>query len=204
MSDTRYIVEELLPSIGRSRYRYDNVPRGDGMFLRWLVEATCRRRALEMGTANGYSAICLGLGLEKNGGHLVTVEKCSRKSDLCRLNLQKAGLEKTVVCLTGNALNITPDLPVGFDFLFPDLPVDVRPFVQAAMPKMSPGYVIALHNLGFARKYRKILEFAQQNRLCVNKVNITGGYGFFVISDGEPGVDFSLFPEAAADTTACS
>ncbi|MEF3698720.1 O-methyltransferase [Desulfolutivibrio sp.] len=193
MLNKLYIEEDLLPSIGRSRKKYDNIPRADGMFLAWLVETTCRHRALEIGSANGYSAICIGLGLEKQGGRLITIEKSSAKSALCRLNLQKSGLEKTAECITGNALKVTSDLSGGFDFLFPDLPVNVLPFVQAALQKMSPGYVIVLHNLCFMRRYKKVLDFVCENRLRVENISIVDGYGFFVISHGDIGVDFSCY-----------
>ncbi len=193
MLNKSYIEEDLLPSIGRSRNKYDNIPRADGMFLSWLVETTSRHRGLEIGSANGYSAICIGLGLERQGGRLITIEKNSAKAALCRLNLQKAGLEKIAECITGNALKVTPDLSGEFDFLFPDLSVDVLPYVQVALQKMSPGYIIALHNLNFARKYKKILNFVYENKLCVDNISTAGGYGFFIISNGDVDINFACY-----------
>src|SRR5581483_8742180 len=50
------------------------VAEQDGRFLRMLVASTQRKRALEIGAANGYSAIWIGLGLRETGGTLVTIE----------------------------------------------------------------------------------------------------------------------------------
>src|SRR5262245_26638571 len=46
----------------------------DGQFLRLLVASTGRKRALEIGSASGYSAIWIGMGLRDTGGRLVTIE----------------------------------------------------------------------------------------------------------------------------------
>ena len=46
----------------------------DGRFLRVMVARAARRRALEIGGANGYSAIWIGLGLRETGGRLTTIE----------------------------------------------------------------------------------------------------------------------------------
>jgi len=62
----------LLPWIEQFRERYHNIPCSDGEFLRWLIIATNWKRVLECGTANGYSAFWLALGLEATGGTLMT------------------------------------------------------------------------------------------------------------------------------------
>ncbi len=51
-----------------------SVAEEDGRFLRMLVASTGRKRALEIGSAFGYSAIWIGLGLRDTGGKLVTIE----------------------------------------------------------------------------------------------------------------------------------
>ena len=50
------------------------VSEEDGRFLRVMVASNRARRALEIGGANGYSAIWIGLGLRETGGHLTTIE----------------------------------------------------------------------------------------------------------------------------------
>jgi hypothetical protein len=49
------------------------VSEEDGRFLRVMVASSGATRALEIGGANGYSAIWIGLGLRQTGGHLTTI-----------------------------------------------------------------------------------------------------------------------------------
>src|SRR5687768_18592975 len=50
------------------------VSEEDGRFLRVLVGATNARQVLEIGSASGYSAIWIGMGLRQTGGKLTTIE----------------------------------------------------------------------------------------------------------------------------------
>ena len=179
----QWVETELLPSMEESSWTYANVPREDGKLLRSLVEQTNRRAALEVGSANGYSAIWIGLGLEKTGGCLVTIEIDKRKASLCREHVKKAGLETVVECVTGDALEVMPKLNGQFDFLFVDPgPMDVLPFVKAAESRLAEAHIIALHNLGFAQSYRNILNYAKSKHWTIKEVSPKNGYGFFLIS----------------------
>jgi len=51
-----------------------SVPRQDGEFLHFLVEATRATSILEVGTSHGYSDLWMGLALEETGGQLATIE----------------------------------------------------------------------------------------------------------------------------------
>ena len=179
---TSPLPEQVLSRMERSQSTYDLVPRADGNLLRWIVETSKRCRVLEVGSAIGYSAICLGLGLQHTGGRVLTIERDRDMSDLCRDNLRKAGLEKTVECVTGDALNVIPELDDCFDFLFVDLAVDVLPFFKVAEPKLSGDYLMALHNLSFAGIYRSFVNYALARGLRIREVKPHGGYGFFLIS----------------------
>src|SRR5512140_2041535 len=46
------------------------VSEEDGHFLRVMAAASRAKRALEIGSASGYSAIWIGLGLRETGGRL--------------------------------------------------------------------------------------------------------------------------------------
>ena len=50
-----------------------NTTPGDAQFLRILVESSRAKHGLEIGVATGYGAIVMGLGFERNGGHLTSV-----------------------------------------------------------------------------------------------------------------------------------
>ena len=78
------------------------------------------KRALEIGTASGYSAIWIGLGLRETGGQLVTIEYDKRARQEAMANIKKAGLSDIVHVISGDALVEIPKLSGAFDFVFCD------------------------------------------------------------------------------------
>ena len=74
-----------------------DVAPSEGAFLRGEVLKVKAKRALEVGTSNGYSGIWIALGLAKTGGHLTTLEIDERRAKLAQQHLREAGLESPLV-----------------------------------------------------------------------------------------------------------
>lgn len=176
-------VDALLRRLEPARGQYLNVPRQHGQFLRMLVEMTGRKRALEVGTSNGYSAIWIGLGLEKTGGHLQTIEILPERSQLAQANLEEAKLQDTVTCIVGDALQVIPKLEGPFDFVFLDaVKEDYWRYYELVRPKLEAGAIIAAHNAISSRqamsRYFELLD-ADPN-LQTTVVQIEPGDGFAI------------------------
>jgi predicted O-methyltransferase YrrM len=187
-----WVMNTFLPWMEKFMRAYHNVPRADGEFLKQLVEKTKRRHGLEMGSANGYSAIWIGLGMEKTKGDLKTIEIEPDIAAGCRENIKKAGLEKTVTCITGDALIVTPKLQGPFDLLFIDIgPIDMTPFVKAAESKLTRDAMIVMHNLAFISSYKKVLEYAASKGWHVQKVKPEKGMGLVLISPNAVTIDLN-------------
>src|SRR4030042_7078169 len=58
----------------KSRWRDLNVPEEDGKILYEIILQNKYKRALEIGTSTGHSAIWIAWALSKTGGKLITVE----------------------------------------------------------------------------------------------------------------------------------
>lgn len=158
-----WIMDVLMPWMERFRERYHNVPRSDGEFLRWLVVATRRQQALEIGTSNGYSALWLGMGLEATGGRLTTVEIDAQRVREARDHLKRAGLlDRVVTVVEGDALKVVPTLKDTFDFAFIDIGPRALPFFQVAEPKLSRGAIVAVHRPPFPGALSDLLEALKQ------------------------------------------
>ena len=67
-------VQKLMQRIKAADTDLLAVSEEDGRFLRTLVTSSNATRALEIGGANGYSAIWIGLGLRQTHGHLTSIE----------------------------------------------------------------------------------------------------------------------------------
>ena len=160
MSDAQR--EEFIKNFNRTGM--DTTP-GDAMFLRILVEARKAKRGVEVGSFKGFGAINMGIGFERNGGHLTTLEINPDTADACRANLKKVGLEKTVTCITGDALKTLPTLEGEFDFIFLDArKSDYFKYFKALEPKLVPGAVIVADNtIRSAKAVQNFLTYLQDS-----------------------------------------
>ena len=142
-----------------------NTTIGDAMMLRILVESSEAKRGIEVGSANGFGAINMGIAFERTGGHLYTLEIDPQSVRECRENLKKVGLENTVTCLEGDALKTLPTLKGEFDFVFIDaLKSDYLKYLKIIEPKLVPGSVIVGDNvIRSARAMKDFLDYIQNS-----------------------------------------
>jgi predicted O-methyltransferase YrrM len=125
-----------------------NTAPGDAAFLRILVEASGAKRGVEIGTATGYGAMLMGLGFERNGGHLSTVDIDPKMVAAARENLKQMRLENVVTVVEGDALKVIPALEGTFDFVFLDaVKRDYLKYFKGLEPKLKPGAVIVADNV---------------------------------------------------------
>jgi predicted O-methyltransferase YrrM len=130
-----------------------NTTPGDAMMLRILVESRVAKRGVEVGVASGFGAINMGMGFERTGGHLYSLEINPRAVAEARRNLERVGLEKTVTVVEGDALKILPTLEGEFDFVFLDaLKRDYLKYLKLIEPKLKPGAVVVADNVIVSEK----------------------------------------------------
>jgi predicted O-methyltransferase YrrM len=142
-----------------------NTTIGDAMMLRILVESMRAKRGVEVGSANGFGAINMGIGFERTAGHLYTLEIDPQMVKECRENLKKVGLENTVTCIEGDALKTLPTLEGEFDFVFIDaVKRDYFKYLKLIEPKLKPGAVIVADNvIRSANAMKDFLDYIQNS-----------------------------------------
>ncbi len=142
--------------LGQSRKEFiESFPRiglnsapGDAAMLRILVESSDAKRGVEVGTATGYGAIVMGMGFERTGGKLITVDIDPKMVQMARDNLKQVGLENVVTVIEGDALQVLPQLEGPIDFVYIDaVKSDYLKYFQALEPKLVPGAVIVADNV---------------------------------------------------------
>jgi len=138
-----------------------NTTPEDAMLLRILVQTRNAQRGVEVGSATGYGALHMGIGFERTGGHLFTLEIDPAMVKACRANIAKMGLAKTVTCVEGDALKTLPKLEGQFDFVFIDaLKSDYLKYLKALEPKLKKGAVIVADNtIRYAASMRDFLDY---------------------------------------------
>jgi len=121
---------------------------GELLFL--LVAAMRARSVLELGTATGYSAVCIARACALISGGLTTIEIDAEMADRARQRLEAAGLtpHATVVC--GEALSVMSALNGPFDLIFMDIEkADYAGTLPHCHRLLRPGGVLVADNVAF-------------------------------------------------------
>ena len=92
-----------------------------GELLYILARSAGARRILELGTANGYSALYLAQALVDSDSELITLEWDAAMAERARENLRKAGLHGNVEVKVGDAIELMENMEGPFDFIFLDI-----------------------------------------------------------------------------------
>ncbi len=139
------------------------VSEEDGRFLRVMVASSGATRALEIGGANGYSAIWIGLGLRQTGGRLTTIEYDPARAKVAAENIRRAGLSDIVTVVSGDAFREIPKLQGEFDFVFLDAwKRDYKRFLDMVFPRLKPRGLFLAHNV--VNKQSEMTDFLQAIR----------------------------------------
>jgi caffeoyl-CoA O-methyltransferase len=119
-----------------------------GAFMTMLARLIDARRALEIGTFTGYSAICIARGLA-DGGRLTCCDVSEEWTSLARRYWQRAGLSDRIDLQLRPALETLRALPeaAAFDLAFID--ADKGGYVgywDEVVPRIRPGGLILADN----------------------------------------------------------
>jgi predicted O-methyltransferase YrrM len=124
-----------------------NVPPTDGRLLRLFTEAAGAKHVVEIGTSNGYSGIWFCLALRTTGGKLTTHEIDARRASLARENFKRAGVDKLVTLVEGNAHEKVMNLKEPIDILFLDADKEgYIDYLNRLLPLVRQGGLILAHN----------------------------------------------------------
>ena len=159
-----------------------NVSPDEGAYLRDLAEKVQARDALEIGTSNGYSSIWIGMGLRKEGGHLLTLEIDEGRAKLARANFRAAGLDSVITLKLGDALVEVPKLQGPYDFVFIDAwKQDYVKYLNMVIPLVRPGGVIVAHNVtDLKEELTDFIHAVQTNPQLKTDIENPGPGGFSV------------------------
>lgn len=175
-------VGRLLQQIKAADKELLAVSEEDGRFLRVMVASSGAQRALEIGGANGYSAIWIGLGLRQTGGRLTTIEYDAARARTAAENIRRAGLSEIVAVVSGDAFKEIPKLAGEFDFVFVDAwKRDYQRFFDLVMPRVRPRGLFLAHNVvNKQSEMRDFLATIQNDRAVFSTIVSPSGEGMSV------------------------
>lgn len=120
-----------------------------GAFMTLLARAIGARRAIEVGTFTGYSAICIARALPDDG-RLVACELDPDRAEVARRWIAEAGLADRVDIRVGPASETLRALPEAedFDLAFIDADKPGYPdYFEQCLARLRPGGLILLDNV---------------------------------------------------------
>lgn len=124
-----------------------NVLPEDGRLIRMLTESLGAKHAVELGTANGYSAMWFCLALRSTGGKLTTHEIDPDRISLARENFRQAGVEDIVTLVEGDAHETISDLKAPIDILLLDAEKEgFCDYLRKLLPLVRRGGLIIAHD----------------------------------------------------------
>jgi caffeoyl-CoA O-methyltransferase len=151
--------KRILATIGeavRAGELYANVPAADGKMLRILAESVNAKDVVEIGTSTGISGMWFSLALEKTGGKLTTFEYDSRRAATAREHFRRAGVDRLVTVVQGDAHQTIRRLAGPIDVVFIDADkggyVD---YLEKLLPLVRPGGLILAHNSDMVPEYMR-------------------------------------------------
>jgi caffeoyl-CoA O-methyltransferase len=113
-----------------------------------MVASSGAKRALEIGAADGFSAIWIGLGLRETGGRLTTIEYDAARARGAADNIRRAGLADIVTVVPGDAFEQIPKLTGPVDFVFLDAwKRDYKRFLDLVTPRLTTRGLFLAHNV---------------------------------------------------------
>lgn len=137
----------VLEGIASTQMGMLNVPMDDGRLLRLLTETMGAKHVVEIGTSNGYSGLWFLMALQTTGGRLTTFEIDPEKVKLANSNFKKAGVDKLVTVIEGDAHENVKKLKGPIDLLFIDADKDgYLDYLNKLLPLVRPGGLIITHN----------------------------------------------------------
>lgn len=122
-----------------------------GTFLQLLVAAVQAKRAVEIGTFTGYSALCIARGLPASG-RLTCLDKSGEWTNIARRFWQRAGVADKIELRLGDAretlANLVAENGAPFDFVFIDAD---KPgydwYYETVLPHCAPGAILIFDNM---------------------------------------------------------
>jgi caffeoyl-CoA O-methyltransferase len=119
-----------------------------GAFMQLLTRALGVRRAIEIGTFTGFSALCIARGLPADGT-LLCLDRSAEWTAVGRRYWERAGVADRIEVRLGDALPTLRELPAeeSFDLAFVDADKTGYPaYVEELYPRMRTNGVVLIDN----------------------------------------------------------
>lgn len=116
-------------------------------FMKFLLASSQPMQILEVGAAIGFSALLMST-YAPEGCHISTIENYEKRIPIARENIARAGKEKEITLLEGDAQEILPTLNESYDLIFMDAAKgQYLAFLPEVLRLLKPGGLLVSDNV---------------------------------------------------------
>lgn len=116
-------------------------------FMKFLLASSQPMQILEVGAAIGFSALLMST-YAPEGCHITTIENYEKRIPIARENITRAGKEKEITLLEGDAQEILPTLNESYDLIFMDAAKgQYLAFLPEVLRLLKPGGLLVSDNV---------------------------------------------------------
>ncbi|MBQ9766216.1 MAG: O-methyltransferase [Lachnospiraceae bacterium] len=116
-------------------------------FLKVMLRLSKPKHILEVGTAVGYSALLMSENMPEDCT-ITTIEKYEKRIPQAKENFKRAGKDKVITLLEGDALDILKSLEGPYEFIFMDAAKgQYMTFFEDALRLLAPDGVMVSDNV---------------------------------------------------------
>ena len=153
-----------------------NITDENAIFLRDLIKLQKTKKMLEIGSANGFSAIQFWLELERTGWKLTTIEFSEPSQKQVLENIEAVWLENIITSIRANALFEIPKLKDTYDFVFIDwMKRRTKDFFDLVYDKIEIWWIIVVDDvIKFRDKMWDFWEYLEKNEIKYSILPIDG------------------------------
>jgi caffeoyl-CoA O-methyltransferase len=170
--DVSYLLQELMAETenitGRSFWSIGKV---EGKLLQLLIRISRAKRAVEVGTFTGYSALVIAEALPEDG-ILTTCENSKEYADIALRYFSKSPHGPKIQLKLGSALQTLSEIPANsedFVFIDADKP-SYGDYFDEALRILSPGGIIFVDNVFWRNKIFK-MKITNENAKAIAAFN---------------------------------
>jgi len=142
----RWLIEETRSRV--SDLAMMQISPEQGAFMQLLVRAIGARRAVEVGTFTGYSALCIARGLV-DGGRLLCCDVSEEWTSLGREAWKRAGVDDRIDLVIAPAIEtlraLPTDEPIDFVFIDADKP-SYADYFEELLPRVRADGLLLIDN----------------------------------------------------------
>lgn len=118
-----------------------------GSFLKVLMAMNRPKNILEIGTAVGYSSILMGENTDEDT-KITTIENYDKRIPIARENFVRAGMDKKITLIEGDAGEVLKTLSGPYDFIFMDAAkAQYIVILPEVIRLLAPGGVLVTDNV---------------------------------------------------------